>query len=660
MRARLCAAIALLVLGCPSKPSAPPEPAPKPSTAPTASDLKLFLNGMLVTSSVRVPREPVWHSEGNQQLWWVLLVLKDRWGIETIDQLRKAVDRPIADLERNDAWLAGWLKDYPTSFTIYKKVLRENPDDLEAAIAVLDLGFLFESPESAIAGVEKLSGKTLKQADRRAPRSPAFFEERRCALLFQVGRIKEAHKACNAAIALDDTKGARDLAKVLLAEGKFKEALVQAQLALKLPPNTNEPLDAFKREFTLGLAQQHNGLQKEALTTWTNALVKWPTNKLLLRAVSEPMRSVTEWEPDEVAIHTPRLAHDLATCGHYYAELKMEERSKECYRLSEKLQPGPALAHQLVHLGATKPEEATARALKALETLPNVHLMSAAAWLLIRQKKFDAAGVWVEKALALDPDDVKATQLKWQVCSEQKDYACVIDYRNRLGLPTHFDVAKYRDVALAWKEQAEKLGLGLTAAEPDSASSPKPPKVDEIVIVPLGGRVPPELEDMAAFLGATFPPTKFTLGQLEELPAGAYRPEWRRVVWDSLKERVRAEPGRIYVLEHDLTLDADSFAFGRVDLETGRAAVSVARMRTPMGRPVSHDLTLTGNELAAVQGRLKAEMAGAAGKLLGLSFPCDVSSCALAPNRAVTDLLIGSPVLCEKHQQELKAKTPPQ
>jgi len=45
----------------------------------------------------------------------------------------------------------------------------------------------------------------------------------------------------------------------------------------------------------------------------------------------------------------------------------------------------------------------------------------------------------------------------------------------RLGLPTHFDVAEYRDVERAFKEQAVKNGEGMAMRELDSTSSPKPP-----------------------------------------------------------------------------------------------------------------------------------------------------------------------------------------
>jgi len=79
--------------------------------------------------------------------------------------------------------------------------------------------------------------------------------------------------------------------------------------------------------------------------------------------------------------------------------------------------------------------------------------MTATAWLLFQTKKVDEAMQWVDRALAADPYDVKASSLKWQLVRRAKGLRLPAPVRKRLGLPTHFDVAEYRDVERAFKEQ---------------------------------------------------------------------------------------------------------------------------------------------------------------------------------------------------------------
>jgi hypothetical protein len=211
------------------------------------------------------------------------------------------------------------------------------------------------------------------------------------------------------------------------------------------------------------------------------------------------------------------------------------------------------------------------------------------------------------------------------LCGEQKDYVCLLQYRKRLGLPTHFDVAEYRDVERAFKEQAVKNGEGLAMRELDSASSPKPPPIREVEIIPLGNRMPPEMDHLADFLSTRFPGLNISVGSVEELPRGSCDARRERVIWDELVDKLRDQPGRIYVVEHDLGAYAGGFMYSRFDPAHARSVVSLSRLRSGIGESTSAPTTLEGDMLKAAQNRLRSQMIGAVAKLLGVSHPCSGS-----------------------------------
>src|SRR6266851_2912560 len=581
MRVGLCCAVVLLCLGCESK-SAGSAPAVTPPDVANA-ELKRFLGGRLVTSKVRPPNETIWPMEpGYRQLDWLMPASKKGWGLETTEQLRAYVDVPVEKMNRTHAWFLGYMTDYPTALEVWRKLLREDPDDLEAAVKVATLAPSLKGPKAALEAIAQSSSKTAQNRDsRNAVFTPAQLEGLRCVLLLRTQRLEEARQACNIAYELDTSFGARTLAKVLLALGKYKDALVQAELVAKAPGRMNDSGALL----TLGLVQQHNSLEKEARATWNVALARWPRDKLLNKAVSSPQRSVFDWEEDELALYRPALAEELALCGHNYSELGMQARAQECFRQSESVMEGPALAHQIVHLGETEPRKALELATAAIKRNPNVE--------------------------------------------------------------------QYRDVSKAWKEQAQRNGVGLAAHEPSSQSSAKPPRTEAVVIIPLGGRVAPELDGLSDFLSSRLPGLKVSIGAREDVPREAYKIAREQVIWEELVERLREEPGRLYVMEHDLSSYEGGFSYARFDLAHGRGVVSISRLRSLVGHPTYPETTLDGEVLTAAQNRLRSQVVGAVGKLLGVSFPCSSSSCAMRERRAVTDFVLDGSLLCEKHAKEL-------
>ena len=67
---------------------------------------------------------------------------------------------------RSDAWLVSWLKDSITELKIWKRLLREDPNDLEAALAVAEEVRRLEGPEAAldasVAGSPTPAGMSLE------------------------------------------------------------------------------------------------------------------------------------------------------------------------------------------------------------------------------------------------------------------------------------------------------------------------------------------------------------------------------------------------------------------------------------------------------------------------------------------------------------------
>lgn len=660
MRNLLLILVVLAAFACESKKAAaPPQSAPA-EQAPPADDLRRFLDGMLVTSNVKPPKEPVWPVESqSRQLYWVMPSFKKLFGIKSEAELRAYVDHPPEELTRSQAWSIERLGDLPTALSIWKRMLGEDPLDLDAAVEVAFLENVLNGPNEALAAIAGTSGKTAEIRDSRGVTNPGTLEQQRCSMLLRIGKLEEARVACNLALELSERSGGRHLALVLLSQGKLKPGLTQAELVAKSPKGTQGPLPAF----TLGLAQQLNGMEDAAMATWTQALGNWPDDALLLQAVGGKKQSLKAWIDEENARELLLSGQNMARAGHYYLELGMEERAKTCFAASERIEPGPSTAHQLVHLGESNPDEALTRVRVAVEKVPHLDLKTALAWVLLKKGDVKEASVWVDEALEVAPRDPRAMSLKWQVCGAQRDYLCVIEYRKRLGLPTHFNVEQYRDISKAWQEQAEKNGVGLAEKEADSATSPRPPHIDELVLVPLADRVPPELEGAAAFLTSQLPGVKVSVGPREAVPSGALTSLRRRLDWEELWPRLREDPGRIYVVEQDLfAVGGGRFAFVRIDLEHGRAVVSLSRLRSLVGEQTAPGTTPDDAVLPAVQVRLRSALVSTAARLLGAPFPCDSSSCALHPQRSVKDFTLNAPALCDKHRAALsspRAQAPP-
>lgn len=650
--------VVALLAGCESKTAkvAPPAPDPAlPAEAPenvADKELKRFLDGMLITSNARTPDEPTWPTgEDGSTLFWISYIAKKKFGIERPEDLKAAFQKPVATMNRSDAWLLQYLWNAPQALEVWKRINREDPEDIEAANSLGYYTGLLEGPKAGLEAIAKIDVKKLKVRDRRATYTPADFEVLRCQLAFDSGQFETARKFCSSAQAFDDERGGITLAKALLALGKTKEGLVQIEQAAKVVGANTYP----ETWLWIGIAQQMNGQEAAAKTGWSLASSRWPEDEPLALAASGARKTVAEWGALESRIDNDKEATWNSYCGSVMAELGLTEQSEACYTAAERLQPGPALAHRLVFLSRTNLPEAHQRLAEAVKGDPHIHLMSAMAYVLYQEGKYAEARGWLDKVFAKKWNDAKATSLMWQVCGKQSDFVCVIEYRKRLGLPTHFDVEQYREVSRAWKEQAEKNGVGLAAAEATSKDAPAPPKVKSISIVPLANRVPPELEGMDVFLKQQFPGLTINFAPREDL-VGVVKLGESHALWERVVERLREEPGSLYVIEQDLAMMDGKFAFSHLDPAGGRAVVSLSRLRSLTGQPVPAQVSLDGPVLKAVQNRMKHLLANGVGKLAGLSYPCEEPTCPMRERRSVKELSATVGPLCEKHRAELAAQ----
>jgi predicted Zn-dependent protease len=650
MRIGLILAAMLSAAACKRAPSTPAA-VPRAPVEVTDEEMKRFLDGMLVTSDVPPVHNMVWPVYELNSYTWFQEVFSNGWGLKSRDEVKAFLARPVEDMGRTDAWLLDKLGNTARSVDIWKALLREDPDDLEAAIRVAQLVAVFEGPEAALSAISKTSGRTARMFDKRGiSQSPGIIEGLRCELLLLVGKPARALSACSVAAEVDEHLDNEFLAEALLASGRKKEGLAQAQRAAKVPGK----MQNANALFVLGLAQHENGLEQEARTTWALMRARWPQQEGLFANGRVP--TVLDWERAGERGRHYRSALLLGECGRLYSELGLTLQVEACWTLADKVDAGPATANRAVFIGMTDPKAGLAIAKTAAATNPHIELLTATAWLLYHDKQIDEAQQWTDRALARNSWNVKAMSLKWQLCGEKNDYVCLISYRKQLGLPTHFNQEQYRDAARAFREQALKNGEGLASREQDSTAQPKPPRVGEIVVVPLGNRVPPEMEGLPAFFADHFPGLKVSVGPAEELPAGAYLHAWRGVVWDDLEQRLRQQPGRIYVLEGDLgSYDEKSFLFSRLDLAHARAAVSLSRLRSPVGGRTDEETTLTGGMLTSAQNRFRSQMIATVAKLLGVSFHCQSATCALRERRSVADFDLHKPAFCETHERELRA-----
>ncbi|MFY0580228.1 tetratricopeptide repeat protein [Cystobacter fuscus] len=97
----------------------------------------------------------------------VLPALSSRYGIRSVEALHQAVVDPL-EVDRSTAWLVSWIHDYPSASSLWTQLLRDNPDDLEAA---LHLGKIQAELGDLKGALQTLDSVTLDSATVKDTRS---------------------------------------------------------------------------------------------------------------------------------------------------------------------------------------------------------------------------------------------------------------------------------------------------------------------------------------------------------------------------------------------------------------------------------------------------------------------------------------------------------
>jgi len=79
------------------------------------------------------------------------------------------------------------------------------------------------------------------------------------------------------------------------------------------------------------------------------------------------------------------------------------------------------------------------------------------------------------------------------------------------------------------------------------------------------------------------------------------------VIWDELVDKLREQPGRIYVVEHDLGAYGGGFMYSRSTWRTPAAWSRFPRLRSGIGESTTATTTLEGAMLKAAQNRLRGQ-----------------------------------------------------
>ncbi|WAM28292.1 hypothetical protein [Myxococcus sp. NMCA1] len=188
--------------------------------------------------------------------------------------------------------------------------------------------------------------------------------------------------------------------------------------------------------------------------------------------------------------------------------------------------------------------------------------------------------------------------------------------------------------------------------QPDSSTVPKPPPIKRVELVPLGNRVPAELDGIVTVLAERFPGLDIRLKGIQPLPDGTYSKRREQVIWDELLPKLPTAQGTLYVINEDLGANGANFMYAIYDLPTARAVASVSRMRSLEGLSMPPDTRLEGEALELARFRLQNQLTSSIAKLMGMSFPCHAPVCVLRAPVRIQHIDLKSTHFCAKHKAE--------
>lgn len=176
----------------------------------------------------------------------------------------------------------------------------------------------------------------------------------------------------------------------------------------------------------------------------------------------------------------------------------------------------------------------------------------------------------------------------------------------------------------------------------------------EFQLIPVGTERSAELEALVPFLTERFPGLTFSLGEPRPLGKDVFS-EHGSVSAELLMEGYKdAGPGKILLLDADLSTQVFGVVYTQVDLPRGNAVIALPRMRTLLGQIPEEGKPLAEEDQTRAKRRIEHQAANVVGKLLGI-FPCKEDRCVFRRPTVITELdeIEG---LCSKHAVLLNQK----
>ncbi|WP_174466130.1 tetratricopeptide repeat protein [Myxococcus sp. CA039A] len=350
----------------------------------------------------------------------VLPRLQRKFGIETLEELRTAVEEPMAP-NLSSGWLLGHLMDGPAGVRVYEAILKHDPDNLDAIVGLVTIQLGFGDAQGALKTLDAASLATVTLTDVRGDvTNKSALLTNRCAALHMLGKQEDALAACKQSVAMGSRKaGPYYLAMLLYLQGDDVQAL--AHVRTSIANDSRIP----QGHFLEGLILQSLGRPGEAIQSWGRVPQFGPVATSSL----EQARSRAAWIKLMKDFEREQGAASLALCGHYFLDLKMPERAESCFSRSRAVNPIHATVERLDH----EVESAPARAFEKLQTelrkQRHPGLLRVMAAYHARAGRSQEALRWLDESLRANPSQERGLTLLSQICASLEDKDCLKHYR---------------------------------------------------------------------------------------------------------------------------------------------------------------------------------------------------------------------------------------
>jgi tetratricopeptide (TPR) repeat protein len=361
----------------------------------------------------------------------LIRLLGEKWGVSTKEDVKEAVLAAHSRAVRNDGWFLDYLGDFLGTERIWQDLLKADPQDLEAAVQLFTTRERLQNPKGALAALDQAS-TDAKVYDTRGMvmLKPSALFSNRCAVEWRLGHPDAAMAACQKALSLGSKGGANlGLAKIYYSRGDNEHASAVAQIAASTPVGA-------RALFYQGLILLEKGESERAKQYLLTSIRAEKTFGPAIQALLGQKRTHQEWQAAEVAEDREWPSLRLASCGHYYLELDMPQRSEKCFAEADRLVKGPALAERLLHRAESDAKGALAAAKAAAKSNPHPALLGAVAVMLFATGQQSESMRWADYAFEADPGDARTNELLGAMCGKTAPWDCIEHYRSTLGQRT--------------------------------------------------------------------------------------------------------------------------------------------------------------------------------------------------------------------------------